>query len=101
MDGIAGGLTITQQGKVKYEVVDDRGSVQQLIIEAYLIPTLRCRLFSPQAYFKQLYDDGTDSQETCGMTVKRNKTLITLANGSEVTVYYDRQTYLPRIHVYH
>jgi GAG-pre-integrase domain len=34
------------------------------------------------------------------MTVKHKKTVLTLANGAEVSVYYDAQTHLPRIHAY-
>jgi hypothetical protein len=100
MDGIAGGLMISQEGQVKYEIVDDRGSVQELIVDAYLIPSLPCRLFSPQSYFKQQHESNKDPHENCSMVVKHDKTLVTLANELVVTAYYDQQTYLPRIHAY-
>jgi hypothetical protein len=51
MDGIAGGLDIAQEGTVRYEVLDDKGELQVIETDAYLIPTLGCHLFSPQAYF--------------------------------------------------
>jgi hypothetical protein len=35
MDGIAGGLAIKQEGKVRYEIIDDNGRVQEIIAEAY------------------------------------------------------------------
>jgi hypothetical protein len=65
-----------------------------------VIPNLRCRLFSPQAYFWQLKQDGTDPEEKCCMLVKHNKTILSLANGAQVSVYYDDHTHLPRIHAY-
>jgi hypothetical protein len=62
MDGIAGGLNIRQEGKVRYEIIDDKGNVQELVAEAYHIPQLGCRLFSPQAYFRQLRMEGKDPE---------------------------------------
>jgi hypothetical protein len=82
MDGIAGGLTITQEGKVRYEVVDDKGDIQVIIATAYYIPDLGCRLFSPQAYFRELIENGDDPDDTCEMQVKHDKTKLVLANGS-------------------
>ena len=41
MEGIAGGLRIAQQGVVRYEVLDNKGEVQVLLADAYLIPRLQ------------------------------------------------------------
>jgi hypothetical protein len=98
MDGIAGGMHIAQEGQVKYEIVDDTGKVQEIIVDAYLIPQLRCRLFSPQAYFQQQFRSGHNPDEVCSMVVKHDKTVVTLANDSKIAAHYDKQTFLPRIH---
>jgi hypothetical protein len=100
MDGIAGGLDIKQEGKVKYEIVDDRGSVQELIVNAFYIPGLGCRLFSPQDYFRQLKKDGLDPDGKSQMIVKHDKSKIELVNGSAISLYYDTVTHLPRIKAY-
>jgi hypothetical protein len=100
MDGIAGGLDIKKQGKVRYEIVDDRGSVQELIVDAYHIPGLGCRLFSPQDYFRQQKEDGHDPEDVCSMVVKQDKSVIKLANDSQISIYYDSVTHLPRVRAY-
>jgi hypothetical protein len=100
MDGIAGGLKIQQEGKVKYEFVNDKGNIQSIETDAYHIPKLQCRLFSPQAYFRQMLDDGIDTNEDCGLSVKARKSVMTLANKAQVSVFYDNSTHLPRLHAY-
>ena len=40
LEGIAGGLEITQKGTVRYEVLDDKGELQVLTAKAFLIPAL-------------------------------------------------------------
>jgi hypothetical protein len=47
MDGIAGGLDIKQEGKVRYKIVNDKGKVQEIQVDAFYIPSLGCHLFSP------------------------------------------------------
>ena len=42
MDGIAGGLQITQKGIIKCEVVTTTGKIRSLEYEAYYIPGLKC-----------------------------------------------------------
>lgn len=100
MDGIAGGLMIKQEGRVRYEVVDDSGGVQVIETTAYYIPELRCRLFSPQAYFAQLHEEGLDHSEMAQMSVKRTKSIITWPHGAQMTIQYDRNTHLPQVRAY-
>jgi hypothetical protein len=67
MEGIAGGLVIRQQGRVRYEILTDDGNVHPLETTAYYIPELPCRLFSPQAHFQGLFQSGLDPRETCNL----------------------------------
>ena len=100
IDGIAGGLPIHQHGQVRYELVDDKGIIQEIIADAYLIPGLGCRLFSPQAYFRQQFHNGQDPDEQCHLHVTHNKSVLVLSNESHVSVYYDKMTHLPRLQAY-
>ena len=97
MDGIAGGLDIKQEGKVRYEIVDDNGEIQEIVVDAFYIPKLGCRLFSPQAYFRQLHDEGIDEEGKCQMVVKYDKATIELVNSSKISLHYDTITHLPRV----
>ena len=100
MDGIAGGLDIKQEGKVRYEIIDDDGEVQEIQVDAFYIPKLGCRLFSPQAYFRQLYNDSIDPEGACQMIVKHDKSVLELANSSRISLHYDDATHLPRVKAY-
>ena len=100
MSGIAGGLSIKQEGTVRYEVLDDQGELQVLEVEAYLMPGLNCRLLSPQTYFKQLRQSGKDPNETAEMRIKHDKTVLVLENGSQLSIDYDPQTHLPMLRAF-
>lgn len=100
MDGIAGGLEITKAGVVRYEVLDDTGELQVIEADAYYIPSLNCRLFSPQSYFRQLQKDGKDPGEKAGLHVKHNGATMIWPNEARMSILYDRQTHLPRVRAY-
>ena len=100
MDGIAGGLTIKQVGTVRYEVLDNKSEVQVIETEAFYIPDLKCRLFSPQAYFEELYQKGLDPHVQAELRVQHNCTTMMWANGAKLTVSYDQNTFLPRVRAY-
>ena len=100
MDGIAGGLTISQVGMVRWEVLDNKNEVQVIETEAYLIPDLHCRLFSPQAYFTELHKKGGDIHETAELRVKHHSATLVWSSGAELTVHYDNNTFLPRVCAY-
>ena len=53
MDGVAGQLKATHTGIVRYEVLNQQGSVSVLEAKAYYVPDLTCRLLSPQDYMRQ------------------------------------------------
>ena len=100
IDGIAGGLKITKAGVVRYKVLDDAGELQVIEADAYYIPSLNCRLFSPQSYFRQLQHDGKDPDEKAGLHVKHNGATMVWPNEAHMSILYDRQTHLPRVRAY-
>ena len=52
LSGIGGGLPVTQEGIVRYEVLSPQGEVVQIETPAYHCPDLKIRLFSPQDFFR-------------------------------------------------
>jgi hypothetical protein len=100
MEGIAGGLVIKKQGRVRYELLTDDGDVHAWETTAYYIPDLPCRLFSPQAHFQELFQSGLDPRETSAFTIKRNNGVITWETGSPTTLNFCETTHLPRLCVY-
>jgi hypothetical protein len=73
--------------KFRYKIVDDKGKVQEIQVDAFYIPLLGCRLSSPQAYFWQMYKDSTDTNGSCEMTVKHDKSTLELVNSSKTLIY--------------
>ena len=93
MDGIAGLLVSHQKGRVRYEVINDAGGLSVLECEAYLLPDLEFRLFSPQAYLRELSEKkGELKGEYC---LKWDGSIFRLENGDTLTIGYHRQTSLP------
>jgi hypothetical protein len=97
MEGIAGGLVVRQQGRVKYELLTDDGDIHVLETTAYYMPELPCRLFSPQAHFQELFTSGQDPRERSGFAIKRNRGVITWANDMTTTLDFCENTFLPRL----
>ena len=81
-------------------MLDDKGELQAIEADAYYIPGLKCRLFSPQAYFKQLHTAGDDPEETSELKVKHNKSVMVWPNHAQMMIQYDTQTHLPRVRAY-
>jgi hypothetical protein len=100
MEGIAGGIIIRQQGRVRYEVLTDNGDVHVLETTAYFMPELPCRLFSPQAHFQSQFRDGKDPRESANLALRRNRGVITWETGSMTTLSFCETTHLPRLRVY-
>jgi len=51
LTGISGLLEIKGQGDIKFQVVMDSGTMKEITTQAYWIPEMKCRLFSPQSFF--------------------------------------------------
>jgi hypothetical protein len=100
MNGIAGGLEIKQQGTVRYEVLDDKGELQVLETNAFYIPSLCCRLFSPHTFIRDLQQTGSDPEEVAEMRLRHNNATFVWPNKACLTIEYDRQTHLPRVRAY-
>jgi hypothetical protein len=93
MDGIAGLLMSHQKGKVRYEVINDVGGLSVLECEAYYLPNLKFRLFSPQVYLRQRAESqGELKGDYC---LKWDSSVLRLENGDNLTIGYHHQTALP------
>jgi hypothetical protein len=89
MDGIAGMLTSHHKGLVRYEIINDAGGLSVIECEAYLLPSLKFRLFSPQVFLQE-------ANECEGMYQLRwDGSWLDLANGDKITIGYHQQTALP------
>jgi hypothetical protein len=89
MDGIAGMLTSYKQGRVRYEVINDEGGLSVLECEAYYLPALKFRLFSPQVFLQERNERGGEYR------LKRDGSHLDLENGDKITIGYHQQTALP------
>ena len=95
MSGIAGGLKVTHEGRVRYEMVTDKGELKTIETEAYLIPELTCRLVSPQDYVKSL------DRPNAHFATYGDRALLDWGDGTKMMISYDDQTFLPVIRGYH
>ena len=91
----------THKGRVQYEVFADDGKLAVLEGDGYLLPQLKLRLFSPQAFFDTM-EKGTGStgSDTASFEVFRSKSVINLPPDSSghrrsITMRYNPQTFLP------
>jgi hypothetical protein len=89
MDGIAGMLTSHKKGRVRYEVINDSGGLSILECEAYYLPALKFRLFSPQVFLQEPQEQGGEYQ------LRWDRSVLELQNGDKITIGYHRQTALP------
>jgi len=94
IQGIASTLPILGQGLLSLQVVDDKGEIVKIETDAYYIPDLQTKLFSPQAYFAQRNDKSE-------LTITRTKAIMRLApcqegeETHEIVFTYNQQTHLP------
>jgi len=52
LTGISGTVEIKGQGEIKVQVVMGSGAIKEIATQAYWIPEMKCRLFSPQSFFQ-------------------------------------------------
>ena len=89
MDGIAGMLTSHQKGRVRDEIINDASGLSVLQCEAYHLPSLKFRLFSPQVFLREATErDGV-------YKLRWDSSRLDLANGDQITIGYHQQTALP------
>jgi hypothetical protein len=101
MEGIAGGLLVKQKGRVRYELLTDDGEVHVLDTTAYFTPELPCRLFSPQAHFRELVASGRDPSTKATFSIKHHQeAAVTWETSKTTTLNHCEYTHLPRLHVY-
>jgi hypothetical protein len=89
MDRIAGMLTSFKKGRVRYEVINDNGGLSVLECEAYYLPALKFRLFSPQVFPQERNERGGEYR------LKWDGSRLDLENGDKITIGYHQQTALP------
>merc|ERR1712150_374067 len=58
LKGIGSGLTVPGKGTEKWKFKNENGELVEALVEAYYVPDLTFRLFSPQSYFEASGDDG-------------------------------------------
>ena len=95
--GVGGTLPVVGRGTFIFNFLDDHGKEQQLKVEdAYYVPRLKLRLFSPQQWSLQgpQYCDGTYVR---GETTRGNITKLFFKGGTK-TVKHDQKTGLPILH---
>jgi hypothetical protein len=83
-----------------YELLTDDGKVHVLDTTAYYMPELPCRLFSPQAHFRELVVLGNDPNAKAAFTVKHHQALVTWETSKTTTLNHCEFTHLPRLRVY-
>jgi len=89
--GIAGGLIVTHEGVVGWEVVDDNGHILPLHTKAFLLPGAPCRLLSPQSFFSLSSHNWDDH-----LRVYRSHAELHVDAEKRLTLPYDRNC-LPRL----
>ena len=95
--GVGGTLPVVGRGTFVFNFLDDHGKEQQLKVEdAYYVPRLKLRLFSPQQWSRQgpQYRDGMYVR---GETTRGNITKLFFKGGTK-TIEHDKQTGLPILH---
>ena len=91
LTGIGGKLKASKEGIMRFEVITEKGDVVTVRTRGMYLPDLHCRLFSPQAYFKE--------HNNPDIYAKFNHKGIefSLGNGNIVSTCYHELTHLPVI----
>eukprot|EP00816_Leptocylindrus_hargravesii_P003943 CAMPEP_0196825070 /NCGR_PEP_ID=MMETSP1362-20130617/92843_1 /TAXON_ID=163516 /ORGANISM="Leptocylindrus danicus, Strain CCMP1856" /LENGTH=456 /DNA_ID=CAMNT_0042205443 /DNA_START=1757 /DNA_END=3127 /DNA_ORIENTATION=+ len=58
LKGIGSGMTVAGKGTVKWKFRNEKGELVEVLVEAYYVPDIKFRLFSPQSYFQTSGDNG-------------------------------------------
>jgi len=57
--GVSRTLETKGEGAVQFQVLMDDGNVKEITTQAYWIPEMKCRVFSPQSFFVDNEGDST------------------------------------------
>ena len=97
LKGVGGTLPVVGRGTFLFNFLDDHGQEQQLKVEdAYYVPRLKLRLFSPQQWSRQgpRYRGGTHVRGE----ITRGDTTKLFFKGGTKTIHHDKHTGLPILH---
>jgi hypothetical protein len=98
MDGVGGQLWATHKGTVSFEVLADNGTIHVVETDGLLVPTLACRLMSPQAYLIEQKKQGNTQSR---LVMDHNGTALEFNNNTKATMPHDACTRLPKLRAYH
>ncbi len=99
MDGIGATLKATHRGLLKYEFVKDDGTLGSLEAYGLYLPDMHCRLFSPQVYLQA--QKKTLGKSPGHFSIYWDHSSFNFADGSIVTLNYDKTTHLPILNAFH
>jgi len=99
LTGICGTVEIKDQGEIKVQVVMDSGAIKEIATQAYWIPEMKCRLFSPQSFFQ---DGKGGSNSGYQFVVERDSSCFKFGEGldNQLTLQMDPQTKLHQFKAY-
>jgi hypothetical protein len=100
VSGIAGDLKITHVGAVRYELLDDNFNVVAIVASAFLVPTMKERLFSPQACLQELRSKPYTRNDKFTVHLTADSMEFRWLNGRGLTVHYRPPGALPRFRVF-
>ena len=94
MQGIGTQIEVKGEGTIRWTIIDDDGATRDICTTGYLVPAMKFRLFSPQAYIKE--KEGCDE-----FSIKEGAAALIWNNGKHrLTIKYDEVTTLPIFRAY-
>ncbi len=95
LKGVAGDITVTQQGTIHFEVINDAGQVSVIEDKAYYHPAIKNRLFSPQRWLQH--------NDTTGKSFElfKDKGILHLKNGDNISFSLDDTCNMPMLPAFH
>jgi hypothetical protein len=97
ISGISGDMKISHEGIARYEVLDDKNNIQVLQLHAFLVPNMRTRLLSPQAFFQELRRNKKDLYGKLKLEMDADTLRIKWPDENITTVSYDCCTRMPKL----
>jgi hypothetical protein len=97
ISGISGNMKISHEGIARYEVLDDNNNIQVLQLHAFLVPNMRTRLLSPQAFFQELRRNRKDLYGKLKLEMDADALRIIWPDDNISTIRYDCCTRMPKL----